>query len=604
MPSSLEVQRRFATARSEFLDTGKTPTPAVSGLVAASWSRSLSAGVDAARLQVPYYDDLDVRPPLARMADPVLKLLGEETFGFPVSVALTDNRARILRRVDMGPTIGRLLDEVQLSEGFQYAEDEVGTNGIGTVFESGQSVLVVGSEHFQEGLSPFACAGSPIRNPFSGRIEGVLDLTCFTEHATPLMRSLVRSVTQDIERNLLLDRRRHQQDLFDMFLRVDARTHNAVIAVGGGVVMSNTQAQCLFAHAEQMTLQHHAEYLSNRSGRPMDQIELPSGKVVRMRGVKVAAGDETVGVVLEAILVSKDPAPSPQRTRGDETDSSTPVKPAETSTSDYPSPLWTRAVDETQAALSQRRTPLVMGEAGVGKLSLVTEVYHHLGPGGKVAVIEAADLRHHHDEVEETVRGAAHASTLYVFRNIDELPAAAIPRFGALLQNLTSTGQDSALVAATISNAKLVSDSPFSDLLSHFDQAITVPSLRYRPDDLPLLVTRVLANISDTRSSTVSPAALHVLRRYSWPGNLRELEEVLSSALSKRPVGEIQPDDLPAGLYQSSSRRLTVIEAHERDAIVQALRETGGNRVQAAAALGIARSSLYRKLKSYGITTV
>ncbi|MFZ0225431.1 MAG: helix-turn-helix domain-containing protein, partial [Mycobacterium sp.] len=58
---------------------------------------------------------------------------------------------------------------------------------------------------------------------------------------------------------------------------------------------------------------------------------------------------------------------------------------------------------------------------------------------------------------------------------------------------------------------------------------------------------------------------------------------------------------LPGYCYQASGRTLSALESIERDAIVLALREAGGNRVQAAATLGIARSSLYRKLKSFGI---
>ena len=68
-----------------------------------------------------------------------------------------------------------------------------------------------------------------------------------------------------------------------------------------------------------------------------------------------------------------------------------------------------------------------------------------------------------------------------------------------------------------------------------------------------------------------------------------------------RPVGEIQPEDLPGYCCQTSGRTLSALESIERDAIIQALRDAGGNRVQAAATLGIARSSLYRKLTSFGI---
>ena len=94
---------------------------------------------------------------------------------------------------------------------------------------------------------------------------------------------------------------------------------------------------------------------------------------------------------------------------------------------------------------------------------------------------------------------------------------------------------------------------------------------------------------------------MRTMARYTWPGNLRQLDDALRTALGHRPVGEIKPEDLPGYCCQVSGRPLSALESIERDAILLALRDAGGNRVQAAATLGIARSSLYRKLKTFGI---
>ncbi|MDQ1733681.1 MAG: sigma-54 dependent transcriptional regulator, acetoin dehydrogenase operon transcriptional, partial [Pseudonocardiales bacterium] len=118
------------------------------------------------------------------------------------------------------------------------------------------------------------------------------------------------------------------------------------------------------------------------------------------------------------------------------------------------------------------------------------------------------------------------------------------------------------------------------------------------------IVPRVLAKLSPRRDRKLSPAAMRVIARYSWPRNIAQLEEALRAALSKRPVGDIQPEDLPGYCHNSSRRQLSGLESIERDAIVKALHDARGNRVQAAQTLGIARSSLYRKLRSYGIGTI
>jgi sigma-54 dependent transcriptional regulator, acetoin dehydrogenase operon transcriptional activator AcoR len=133
---------------------------------------------------------------------------------------------------------------------------------------------------------------------------------------------------------------------------------------------------------------------------------------------------------------------------------------------------------------------------------------------------------------------------------------------------------------------------------------VTMPPLRHRTEDIETVVARVLDEISHGRQTRVGAAAMRVICRYSWPRNITQLEEALAAALLRRPVGDIQPEDLPGYCNDSARRQLTGMEALERDAIVKALRDADGNRVQAAATLGIARSSLYRKLKSFGISTI
>ena len=141
----------------------------------------------------------------------------------PVAIALSDARARIVHRVDCSTAVGRHLDRVDFHAGFSFAEGGVGTNGIGTVFESGESVAVVGAEHFTAALTRFACTGAPVLDPVTGRVEGVLDVNSLAEDWTPLMHTLVRRAAGDIGRNLLRDRSRATQALFETFVRADAR---------------------------------------------------------------------------------------------------------------------------------------------------------------------------------------------------------------------------------------------------------------------------------------------------------------------------------------------------------------------------------------------
>jgi DNA-binding NtrC family response regulator len=152
---------------------------------------------------------------------------------------------------------------------------------------------------------------------------------------------------------------------------------------------------------------------------------------------------------------------------------------------------------------------------------------------------------------------------------------------------------------------------------------IEVPPLRERREDLPLLCAHILARRRPAQPGgrgwpqRVSPAALAKLAAYSWPGNIRELENVLSRAALLADGDEIGPADLPPLVPASAAasepaladgRPLKQIVADaaravERQAIRDALERSDGSPSKAARLLGISRASMYNKLKEYGIST-
>jgi transcriptional regulator of acetoin/glycerol metabolism len=105
-----------------------------------------------------------------------------------------------------------------------------------------------------------------------------------------------------------------------------------------------------------------------------------------------------------------------------------------------------------------------------------------------------------------------------------------------------------------------------------------------------------------SRNITLSLAATRFLVRAPWPGNLRQLDSTIRGLVSRTTGSEIQPEDLPLDLQVHAQRRdLTGMEELELNAILDALRRHHGNKIAAATAIGISRSTLYRKLRSYHI---
>jgi two-component system response regulator AtoC len=136
---------------------------------------------------------------------------------------------------------------------------------------------------------------------------------------------------------------------------------------------------------------------------------------------------------------------------------------------------------------------------------------------------------------------------------------------------------------------------------------MTLPSLRERPDDIPLLIQHFLAKYNHKFSKKiegVDPQAREILLAYSYPGNVRELENIIERAVALAEGTTLHPDDLPPDLREYSVTpygEWTTLEDQERDYIHQVLRHTRFNMGETAQILGLPRTTLWRKLKRYGL---
>ncbi|MDX3646376.1 GAF domain-containing protein, partial [Streptomyces sp. MB09-02B] len=197
-----------------------------------SWKRCRSAGLEPHRLLVPYVPDLAMEDPFLRAADPVLTQLTAALANVSMTVVLCDGQARMVQRHGGDRQLLTRLDEVNFAPGFCASEAAAGTNGVGTALAERQPVLVLGREHFADCLSPFACAGAPVRNPLSGRVEAVLDLTCLRDDGDPAMLRLVREAAHDIEAALLEQATERERALLAAYRR--ATRAAATVSDGAG----------------------------------------------------------------------------------------------------------------------------------------------------------------------------------------------------------------------------------------------------------------------------------------------------------------------------------------------------------------------------------
>ena len=130
---------------------------------------------------------------------------------------------------------------------------------------------------------------------------------------------------------------------------------------------------------------------------------------------------------------------------------------------------------------------------------------------------------------------------------------------------------------------------------------IEIPPLRDRTGDVPLLTAAILERLVEGAAPTLAADALRALQAYSWPGNVRELENVLQRAIVVADGGAILRRDLPRRILDPASATppagTRTLEEVENQTILEAYERSGGNVSEIARELGIARATLYRKLK-------
>jgi len=219
---------------------------------------------------------------------------------------------------------------------------------------------------------------------------------------------------------------------------------------------------------------------------------------------------------------------------------------------------------------------------------------------------------------------AAAGGTLFL-DEVGEMPASVQPKLLRLLQEGTfrrvgevrERSVDLRIVAATNRPLfELSQDGEFrEDLyyrLSWFE--LGIPPLRERPDDVEALARSFLEREERRfgRAFRVDRTAWRALRRFEWPGNVRQLESAVASACARSgEEGRVRVSDLPVhvrrevrGIRERSTRDLDLhrsLERYERELILDALRRSGQQRTEAARRLGIGRNTLYEKMKRLGI---
>lgn len=281
-------------------------------------------------------------------------------------------------------------------------------------------------------------------------------------------------------------------------------------------------------------------------------------------------------------------------------------------------------------------TVLITGESGSGK-EVIADLVHAFSPRSKNRIIKincaALPRELIESELFGSVKGAftgAHSDREGLFRQaeggtlfldeISEMPVDTQSKLLRVLQDQevrpvggkTAYKTNCRIVAATNRRPEeAIKDGKLREDLYYRISAISVhlPPLRERREDIMPLANAFLKRFASQANRVLrgySPAAVERLTNFDWPGNVRQLQNEVQRAVLLCEGDQIEAQDLSVAKSRSveedtQDTNFTLLEGVERNAIVQMLKETGGNKLETAKRLGIGRQTLYNKIKAYGI---
>ncbi|PLT29881.1 sigma-54-dependent Fis family transcriptional regulator [Peribacillus deserti] len=635
-----------------FVKTGELD-PEIDPIIRNSWIRSKKYEVDPFQTRGKgklLLQDLEPllqrKKELIQISFPLMNMLYSLVKGSGFLVVLCDENGYLLKVMgDEQPLKDAQL--IQFVEGANWSEEVIGTNAIGTAIKEGIPIQVFSYEHFTKATQAWTCSASPIYTA-SNELIGVLNMSGPFDKVHPHTLGMVVSTVKAIENQLQLKENTEKNELMKSYLEETTNT------LSDGIIITNEQGiiiktnrmlqsilQMLPTEIEGKNIMHIFENRTIETFRLTNQEVIDKEVKLRIRnnGVHTSVLLNAKPILRERKIIGslvtvkgiKKVHQFVNQVSGNQ---------AKVTFEDMigENEIFLNRIHEAKLAAKSESTVLIMGDSGTGK-DLLAQAIHNdssrrrhpflaINCGGIPRDLLGSELFGY---VEGAFTGARKGGTAGKFELadggtlfLDEVGEMSLEMQVLLLRVLQNrevvriggnkvVPVNVRIIAATNKNLKQeIQKGNFrEDLYFRLHvMPIYLPSLHQRKSDIPLLAeyfSKQIAHRMQKRVPQITNEVMELLNMYRWPGNIRELQNVMERAIVKSMNQELTLELFPEEMTISHGNDhyhhelLPKKDEIKKQALMESIKIYNGNFSKAAEYLGISRSTLYRQMERYHI---
>lgn len=584
---------------------------------------------------------LEQNKELILTASPFISDIYNFVKGSDFFAVLCDSEGCILNVVGDEKILSEALN-LKMIPGAYMDEDHIGTNGMSLALSEKMPIQMSGKDHFIKAYYRWTCSAAPIKDK-EGKVVGIIDLTGYTENVHSHTLGMVVAAAHAIEKMLEINNYNFMLEISKKRLETTFDSINAGILTAdtaGNIISMNKQiAKMLGYNQKEMRKMKASDMLQNwkeilvrlsRKENYVDEDVYVNSRVNKLQFTITACPVFNSDYSLEEITLVFNELKKSRKLAGKILGGQAIYTFDKMIAKDE---KIKNMIEYAKKIADSKSTVLITGESGTGK-EIFAQAIHNFSNrkeepfiavncGAIPRTLIESELFGYEDGAFTGAKKGGNAGKFEIAEGgtifldeIGEMPSDMQTKLLRVIEESVITRIGSAqqipinvrIIAATNKDLKNeVERGNFrKDLYYRLNVLpLCIPPLRERKDDIPELINYYMDKVSrrlNKRKIDISEEYMKYLLKYDWPGNIRELENVIEQIINSEAIQtNLWNETANAENSYNNTAPNQSLEESEKQLIINVINQVGGNMTLAAKALGIGRSTLYRKIRSYGI---